>query len=46
VLHNGDGTIDVVVRDPSNPSGKPSTQIACAKESYLANKLASGRWFE
>jgi hypothetical protein len=46
VLHNGDGTIDVVVRDPSNPSGQPTTQIPGAKESYLDNKLASGTWFE
>jgi hypothetical protein len=46
VLHNGDGTIDVVVRDPSNPSGRSTTEIAGAKESYLERKLASGKWFE
>ncbi len=46
VLHNDDGTVDVVVRDPSNPSGRPTTEIAGAPESYLERKLASGRWFE
>jgi hypothetical protein len=44
VLDNGNGTYDVVVRDMSNPSGKPVTSIKDATENYLNNKLNSGKW--
>lgn len=44
VLDNGNGTYDVVVRDMSNPSGKPVTSIKDATESYINNKVNSGKW--
>jgi type VII secretion system ESX-1 substrate len=39
---NGNGTYDVVVRDMSNPSGKPVTSIKDATENYINNKVNSG----
>ena len=44
VLDNGNGTYDVVVRDMSNPSGKPVTSIKDATENYINNKINSGKW--
>jgi hypothetical protein len=44
VLDNGNGTYDVVVRDMSNPSGKPVTSIKNATQNYLNNKIDSGKW--
>jgi hypothetical protein len=44
VLDNGNGTYDVVVRDMSNPSGKPVTSIKDATENYINNKVSSGKW--
>jgi hypothetical protein len=44
VLDNGNGTYDVVVRDMSNPSGKPVTSIKDATQNYLNNKINSGKW--
>jgi type VII secretion system ESX-1 substrate len=44
ILDNGNGTYDVVVRDMSNPSGKPVTSIKDATEKYVNNKVNSGKW--
>lgn len=44
VLDNGNGTYDVVVRDMSNPSGKPVTSIKDATRNYISNKINSGKW--
>jgi hypothetical protein len=44
VLDNGNGTYDVVVRDMSNPSGKPVIESKDATEKYVNNKIDSGKW--
>lgn len=44
VLDNGNGTYDVVVRDPGNPSGGPTTVLKDATERYVQNKIESGKW--
>ncbi|MEU6221741.1 hypothetical protein ABZ845_30215 [Streptomyces sp. NPDC047022] len=44
VLDNGNGTYDVVVRDPANPSGGPTTVLKDATERYVQNKIESGKW--
>lgn len=43
VLDRGDGTSDVVIKDPSNPSGEPITSFN-AKNSYVERHLNSGAW--
>jgi hypothetical protein len=43
VLDRGDGTSDVVIKDPSNPSGEPITSFN-AKNSYVERHLTSGVW--
>jgi hypothetical protein len=44
VLDNGNGTYDVVVRDMSNPTGKPTTVLKDATEKYVQNKIDSEKW--
>lgn len=44
VLDNGNGTYDVVVRDMSNPTGKPTTVIKDATDRYVKNKIESEKW--
>jgi RHS repeat-associated protein len=44
VLDNGNGTSDVVVRDPANPSGRPTTQIKDMPNSQIQSRIESGRW--
>jgi hypothetical protein len=44
VLDNGNGTYDVVVRDMSNPTGKPTTVIKDATDKYVQNKIDSEKW--
>jgi hypothetical protein len=44
VLNNGNGTSDVVVRDPANPSGRPTTQIKDMPNSQVQSRIESGRW--
>ena len=44
VLDNGNGTYDVVVRDLSNPTGKPTTVIKDATDKYVQNKIDSEKW--
>jgi hypothetical protein len=43
-LSNGDGTYAVVIRDMSNPSGEPTSQIDRMTEAEILDKLESGRW--
>ncbi|MDW6059738.1 PrsW family intramembrane metalloprotease [Streptomyces sp. FXJ1.4098] len=43
VLDRGDGTSDVVIKDPSNPSGEPITSFN-AENSYIERHLNSGVW--
>ncbi|MBQ1094076.1 PrsW family glutamic-type intramembrane protease [Streptomyces sp. B93] len=43
ILDRQDGTYDVVIKDPSNPSGKPITRFN-APESYVQARLDSGVW--
>jgi len=45
VLDNGNGTSDVVIYDPSNPSGAPTTTIKDMPESQVQSRIDSGRWF-
>jgi hypothetical protein len=45
VLDNGNGTSDVVISDPSNPSGAPTTVIKDMPESQVQSRIDSGRWF-
>jgi hypothetical protein len=35
---------DIVIKDPSNPSGEPTTVINKAKKQYVDNKIAKGIW--
>ena len=44
ILDNGNGTYDVVVKDPGNSSGEPTTVINNAKEQYIDNKISKGIW--
>lgn len=44
-LDNGNGTSDVVIYDPSNPSGAPTTTIKDMPESQVQSRIDSGRWF-
>ncbi|TDD96810.1 hypothetical protein E1298_02185 [Actinomadura rubrisoli] len=44
VLDNGNGTYDVVIRDPSNPSGQSTTVLKGATERYLQTKIDKGLW--
>jgi hypothetical protein len=44
VLDNGNGTSDVVVRDPSNPSGAPTTTIKDMPNTQVQARINSGRW--
>ncbi|QKV92449.1 PrsW family intramembrane metalloprotease [Streptomyces sp. NA02950] len=43
VLDRGDGTSDIVIKDPSNPSGEPITSFN-AKNGYVERHLGSGAW--
>jgi hypothetical protein len=45
VLDNGNGTSDIVIYDPSNPSGAPTTTIKDMPESQVQSRINSGRWF-
>jgi RHS repeat-associated protein len=45
VLDNGNGTSDVVVRDPSNPSGAPTTTIKDMPNSQVQARIKNGRWW-
>lgn len=44
VLDNGNGTSDVVVWDPSNPTCEPTTQIKDMPNSQVQSRIDSGRW--
>ncbi|WP_413252263.1 hypothetical protein [Streptomyces lydicus] len=44
ILDNGNGTFDVVVRDPANPSGGPTTVLKNATQRYVDNKISKGIW--
>lgn len=44
ILDNGDGTYSVVVRDMSNPSGRPTTVIADMTENQIQNRIDRGFW--
>ncbi|BAL91105.1 hypothetical protein AMIS_58850 [Actinoplanes missouriensis 431] len=44
VLDNGNGTYDVVVRDLSNPTGRPTTSIADVPERSIQRKIDKGIW--
>lgn len=46
ILDNGDGTYQVVVKDPSNLSGLPTTVIEALTENQFQQRLDSERWFE
>jgi hypothetical protein len=46
VLDNGNGTSDIVIYDPSNPSGAPTTTIKDMPDSQVQSRINSGRWFE
>lgn len=46
VLDNGNGTSDVVIRDPSNPSSESTTKMKGVKNSYVQSKIDSGRWWD
>jgi hypothetical protein len=43
VLDRGDGTSDIVIRDPSNPSGQPITRFN-APNRYVQRRIDSGEW--
>jgi hypothetical protein len=45
VLDNGNGTSDVVIYDPSNPSGAPTTTIKDMPDSQVQSRINKGRWF-
>jgi hypothetical protein len=44
VLDNGNGTSDVVIRDPANPSGRPTTQIKDMPNAQVQSRIDGGRW--
>lgn len=44
VLDNGNGTSDVVVRDPANPTGEPTTKIKDMPNRQVESRIRSGRW--
>jgi hypothetical protein len=44
ILDNGDGTYSVVVRDMSNPSGRPTTVIADMTERQVQSRIDRGFW--
>lgn len=44
VLSNGDGTYSVVVSDPSNPSGNPTTTFPKLTEKQLQSRLDREYW--
>jgi hypothetical protein len=44
ILENGDGTYSVVVRDPSNPSGEPTTVIEDMTEKQVQSRIDRGFW--
>lgn len=44
ILENGDGTYSVVVKDPSNPSGEPTTVIEKLTESQLQSRIDREYW--
>jgi RHS repeat-associated protein len=44
VRDNGNGTSDVVVRDPSNPSGEPTTKIKDMPNRQVDARVRDGRW--
>lgn len=44
VLSNGDGTYSVVITDPSNPSGNPTTTIPDITEKQLQSRLDREYW--
>jgi RHS repeat-associated protein len=44
VLDNGNGTSDVVVYDPSNPSCAPTTKIKNMPNRQVQSRVDSGRW--
>ncbi|MFI7602466.1 putative T7SS-secreted protein [Actinoplanes sp. NPDC049681] len=44
IMDNGNGTYDVVVRDMSNPTGKPTTVIKDATDKYVRDKIDSEKW--
>lgn len=43
-LSNGDGTSRVVIRDMSNPSGKPTTVIERMSDASIERRIDDGRW--
>jgi hypothetical protein len=45
VLDNGNGTSDVVIRGPSNPSSAPATTIKDMPDSQVQARINSGRWW-
>jgi hypothetical protein len=44
VLDNGDGTSDVAIYDPSNPSGGQTTVIKGKSNPSIKAAIESGRW--
>ena len=44
ILDNGDGTYSVVVRDMSNPSGRPTTVIADMTQKQVQSRIDRGIW--
>ncbi|MDQ4039235.1 MAG: hypothetical protein M3313_13020 [Actinomycetota bacterium] len=44
ILDNGNGTYSVVVRDMSNPSGRPTTVIAEMTERQVKSRIDRGFW--
>jgi hypothetical protein len=44
ILANGDGTYSVVVRDMSNPSGRPTTVIGNMTEKQVQSRIDRGFW--
>jgi hypothetical protein len=44
ILENGDGTYSVVIKDPSNPSGEPTTVIEKLTESQLQSRIDREYW--
>ena len=44
VLDNGNGTSDVVVRDPANMSGESTTKIKDMPNRQVETRIQDGRW--
>ncbi|WP_284750656.1 hypothetical protein [Amycolatopsis sp. RTGN1] len=43
MLDTGDGNVDVVIRDPANPTGRPITSFHSTAK-YVLKQLACGSW--